>query len=50
MRSSSAVERLARFQLFQHVIHLREGKVGIFGLPRLAVGVEFFGDGANADP
>jgi hypothetical protein len=31
-------------EFFQHVVHVGEGQVGIFGLLALAMGVEFFGD------
>ena len=48
MRSSSGLKRRARLQLFEHVVHLRERQAGMLRLPRLAVRIQFFGDGADA--
>ena len=42
------LERLAAAQLFQHVVNLGHREVRMLGLPRLAQGVEFLGDCANA--
>ena len=40
-------ERLARAQLFEHVVHAGDGEIGMRGLLAFAVGVEFFCEGAN---
>src|SRR5690606_4592303 len=42
-----ALDRLARAQLFQHVVHLRERELGMLFLSRLAMGVEFLTEVAN---
>jgi len=41
-------ELRATAQLLQHVVHAGGGEVGVLGLLALAVGVEGFGEGANA--
>ena len=40
------VKRSGRLQLFQHVVHLRERQAGMLRLPRLAMRVQFFSEGA----
>ena len=42
------VEGRARLQLFEPVVHLREREAGMLRLPRLAMRVQLFGDGADA--
>lgn len=44
---SFCVERLARAERLQHVVHLREGEAGVVRLSRLAMSAEVLGNRAN---
>ena len=41
-------QRLAGSQLFEHVVHVGQGELGVLGLLALAVRIQFLGDAADA--
>ena len=40
-------QRLARFQLFEHIVHLRERQARMLRLPRFAMRVQFSSNGTD---